>query len=56
MNDDSPKFLTPKQLARRWAISPAAAYRLLGNELPVVRIGRASLRIPIEAVERYEGR
>ena len=38
-------FLTVAQLARRWAISRAAAYRHAGSTLSAMRIG-ASIRIP----------
>jgi hypothetical protein len=55
-SEDSPKFITPKALSKRWSLSPAATYRLLGSDLPVVKIGRSALRVPIAAVEAYEKR
>jgi hypothetical protein len=48
-----PKYISPKQLAQRWSLSPAATYRLLGTVLPTLKIG-CSLRIPMIAVEQYE--
>jgi hypothetical protein len=50
---DEQLFMTVPQLARRWAISPAAAYRAAGSVVPVLKVG-ASIRVPIEAVEKYE--
>jgi hypothetical protein len=47
------RFLTIRDLALRWAISSAHAYRMAGSDLPVLRIGGA-VRIPLDAVEAFE--
>lgn len=49
-----PRFLTARQLARRWAIGLTSAYRYAESGLlPVFRIG-GSVRFPLSAVERFE--
>lgn len=50
------RFLTVGQLAQRWAISLAHAYRILSRgQLSSMRIGH-SVRVPLEAVEKHERR
>jgi excisionase family DNA binding protein len=45
-------FITPAEAARRLSISRSKAYELVrSGELPARRIG-ASVRIPVEALER----
>jgi excisionase family DNA binding protein len=52
----SAPFITVPQLAQRWAISLAHAYRVVErHELPSMRIGH-SIRIPLQAVEEHERR
>jgi excisionase family DNA binding protein len=51
---DARRFISVPELARRWGVSLAHAYRLVERgELPVMRCG-AALRIPITAVEAHE--
>lgn len=52
-SSDEGRFLTAPELATRWSISPAAAYRLVGTLLPALRVG-GSVRVPRDAVESYE--
>jgi excisionase family DNA binding protein len=48
------KYLSPKQLASRWAMSPSAVYRLAErNGLANLRVGLA-IRFPIDAIEAFE--
>jgi excisionase family DNA binding protein len=48
------KFLTVRQLAKRWSISEAHAYRTIERgELPSMRVGQA-IRVPLAAVESHE--
>jgi excisionase family DNA binding protein len=50
------RYLKVAELARRWAISHAQAYRVLDRgDLPSLRIGGA-LRVPLDAVETFEKR
>lgn len=50
------RYLTVPELAKRWAISLAHAYRAVERgELPAMRVGQA-IRVPIDAVERHERR
>jgi excisionase family DNA binding protein len=47
-------YLTVPELAERWTISLAHAYRVVERGmLPSLRVGHA-IRIPVAAVERYE--
>jgi excisionase family DNA binding protein len=51
---ENPRYLTVPQLAQRWSVSLAHAYRVVDRgELPSMRVGQA-IRIPIEAVEKHE--
>ena len=51
----SPRLLTADAIAQRWSVSRRAVYRLLErDELPSIVIGERCVRVPIEAVERYE--
>lgn len=53
---DSTRFLTVKQLAIRWQISPRQIHRIIAEgDLKVHRFGR-SVRIAIEDVELFEFR
>jgi len=54
------KYITPKQLAKRWSISPNTLrnWRLSGKGPKYVRFGKSSknsVRYPISEVEKYEG-
>lgn len=50
------RYISAPQLAQRWSISRAHAYRMVERgELPGMRIGCA-VRIPLEAVEAFERR
>jgi predicted site-specific integrase-resolvase len=40
-------------LAERWGISRATAYRYAGTVLPVMEVGQNRL-VPLEAIEQYE--
>jgi excisionase family DNA binding protein len=52
----SPSYITVPELAKRWAISLAHAYRVVErHELPSMRIGH-SIRVPLAAVEEHERR
>jgi excisionase family DNA binding protein len=47
-------FLTIRQLAARWHVSPRTIRRKINTgELRAVRIGR-QLRVPVREAERYE--
>jgi excisionase family DNA binding protein len=48
------RYMTVPELAARWHISLAAAYRLVDQGMPHLRVGIASIRLPLEAVEKYE--
>lgn len=48
------RFMTVPQLAKRWGVSLAHAYRLVERgTVPSLRAGTA-IRVPIAAVERIE--
>lgn len=48
-----PRFVSVAQAAAQLQISSAKVYALAASgELPSVRIGQGSIRIPIEAIER----
>ena len=50
-----PKLLKAETIAARWSVSRRAVYRLIETAiLPSIVIGRASVRVPLEAIERYE--
>lgn len=51
--ESAPRYLTPRQLAARWAISPAKTYALLGTTLRCMRIG-SCVRILVSDVIAYE--
>lgn len=49
------QFLTPAQLAERWACSPRHVRRLCQRgDLRAMRLGLDAWRISVEAVEAYE--
>jgi excisionase family DNA binding protein len=50
---ENQRFLSVRQLAKRWQISMAHGYRMAGTEIPALRIGGA-VRIPLDAVEAFE--
>ena len=48
------RFMTVPQLAKRWGVSLAHAYRIVERRIvPSLRIGGA-IRVPIAAVDAYE--
>jgi len=56
---NKPKYITPRQLAARWNISPNTLrnWRVSGKGPKFVRFGNSiknSVRYPISEVEKYE--
>jgi excisionase family DNA binding protein len=50
-----PLYMKARGLAARWNLSLPQVYRMIeSGEISVLRIGARSVRIPIEAIERYE--
>ena len=50
-----PKLLRAGDLAERWSVSRREVYRLMERgDLPSIVIGLRSVRVPLEAIERYE--
>jgi hypothetical protein len=52
-DEASAKFISAKQLAERWALSPAATYKLLGSALRCMRVG-GCVRVLLSDVEKFE--
>ncbi len=51
----APAYISANELARRWAMSLPAIYRLCERGvLETCRIGERSIRISVASVEKYE--
>lgn len=51
----SGEFMTVPELARRLHLPRTRAYELIqGGLIPAVRVGKASLRVPVSYIEKLE--